>query len=80
MTRRQRLARIIRAYSSSHPGPGFTVTIGNSYQHNPFAGRDVLDMLTDEALEIVARDLVQREAERKRRNERNRAILAGRAS
>ena len=72
MTRRERRKSLIRQLCH-RDSARFTVTIGNSYQHRPGHGRDDLDMLTDEALDMVARDLVDGARRDRRRIEANRA-------
>lgn len=72
LTRRDRLANIITNLCERN-SPRFTVTIGNGYRHNPFYGLDVFDMLTDEALEIVARNLINKNRATRKWVEENRA-------
>lgn len=58
MTRRERRKSIIHGLSQ---GDGFFVLIGNRSHHAPFGSDDPLDMLTDDALDDVARDLVKQD-------------------
>lgn len=74
MTRRERRKSLIRQLCH-RDSARFTVTIGNSYHHRPGNGRDDLDMLTDEALDMVARDLVEGARRHRRHVEENRAAF-----
>lgn len=69
MTRRERRKRIIHGLSQ---GIGFYVLIGNRSHHAPFGDQDPLDMLTDDALDEVARDLVKQDRRFRRTNAANR--------
>lgn len=74
MTRRERRKSLIRRLCHTDSAR-FTVTVGNSYQHRPGHGRDDLDMLTDDALDMVARDLAERDISWRRRIRENRPAL-----
>jgi len=80
LTRRDRLSNIILGLSLSWPNaPQFRVFTGNNCPMHIFDdGRPTLDLLTEEALEIVARRLIADRDFTNKLNARNRGLAAAR--